>query len=63
MATSQERYRLRWSDPRLSGFGFARLMNVEDSDCVTISCCGEKADELVEEFGYGAPESWRNSPL
>jgi hypothetical protein len=30
---------------------------VEDSDCVTISCCGEKADELVEEFGYGAPES------
>jgi len=38
-------------------------MNVEDSNCVTNSCCGEKADELVEEFGYDAPEAWRNSSV
>jgi len=36
---------------------------VEDSNCVTNSCCGEKADELVEEFGYDAPEAWRNSSV
>lgn len=50
-------------EARMSEFGFARLMNVEDSNCVTNSCCGEKADELVEEFGYDAPEAWRNSSV
>lgn len=49
-------------EPRISGFGLARLLNPEDSHCVTISCSGEKTtDEVVEEFGYDAPETWRNS--
>jgi hypothetical protein len=47
-------------EPRISGFGLARLMNGEDT-CVPISSSGEKADELVEVFGYDAPEAWRNS--
>ena len=39
-------------------------MDSKDSNCVTISCSAEKADvELVEDFGYDAPEAWRNSSV
>ena len=51
-------------EPRISGFGLARLMDAKDSNCVTISCSAEKADvELVEDFGYDAPEAWRDSSV
>jgi hypothetical protein len=48
-------------EARISGFGLARLMNAEDT-CVPISSSGED-DQLVEEFGYDAPEVWRNSSV
>eukprot|EP00253_Pinus_taeda_P021992 PITA_21992 len=51
-------------EPRISGFGLARLLNPEDSHYVTISCSGEKTtDEVVEEFGYDAPKTWRNTSV
>jgi serine/threonine protein kinase len=48
-------------EARISGFELARLMNAEDT-CVPISSSGED-DQLVEEFGYDAPEVWRNSSV